>query len=447
MKNLLVMITQDPLSTHWFLVFVTLFCFLKELILKQLHQKRISNAVFSEPLRLVFVCAFLFFTSYHFLTPIVPLYLEKLKLSGQSIGLIISALMAGSIAMRPFAGKMTDELSNTRLMLLSAVLFSIAPLGFVFFKAPSVLILLRLLQGACYALFYTASTGLVLQYVPQARRTEGISHFSNSMKLAIALSPLLAGWLEYNLGLEMTFLMACALGTLCTLAILYTGHYTRQSIHKKRLAHHITQAKSPVVHQVKGRLFNKHGVLPGLVMASNSAVFGALIPFAAILGHSKGFAEAGGLFYTIYGFSLIFSRSFVGKLADEMGYHVILLPGMFLVFLSVIGIIFSSSPLLFWGFAGLYGFAAGTVQPSLMAVAADQAPSREYGSTLATFSMINDVGIAIGSFLMGLVGHELGYNWALAMVALLLIIGITFYHMKYKSHIPAFIVWNHRKSA
>ncbi|MEM0950833.1 MAG: MFS transporter [Cyanobacteria bacterium P01_H01_bin.74] len=393
----------------------------------QAYQAQLREKLFSKPLLLLFLSAFLFFMSYHLLTPVIPLYLEALGLDGQSIGFVVASFMAGSIFMRPFAGKWADEKDIMVLLLASSIVFTVSPLMFLITENIWLMGLARLLQGGCYAMFYTTALSAVLQYTPQSRRTEGISYFSNAMKLAVAISPLIAVYIAVSNNQRVNFWIASAIGGLCIASICYASGFIRQQwiLPAKNNA---KQNKKPQ----KGRLYNSHSLVPGLIMSTNSAVFGVLIPYAAWLSSVKGFPEAGGWFYTLYGGFLIVSRTFTGKWADSRGRHSVLLPGMFFVFVSILGIMAANSVVLFCLSAALYGFAAGTVQPSLMAITADSAPTDQQGSAMATFSLINDIGMALGSFLMGYLGNTFGIYPALGLTAFISLTGMIVYVVRYK---------------
>ena len=156
-------------------------------------------------------------------------------------------------------------------------------------------------------------------------------------------------------------------------------------------------------------------------MGANSLAFGALIPFVPMLAAEKHWPHAQ-WFYTLYAVFLIASRFITGKWSDQYGRHTVVLPGMAMVIVTLLLLSWSHSETLFFALAALYGLASGTVQPSLMAMVADRIPKEQQGSGMATFTMLNDLGIAVGSFIMGSLGSEWGYGLALLWIS----VGITF---------------------
>jgi MFS family permease len=181
--------------------------------------------------------------------------------------------------------------------------------------------------------------------------------------------------------------------------------------------------KSPV----RGKLFNSRAVFPGLVMATNSVVFGTLIPFIPLLAREKGLGDTAGGFYTTYAFFLIFSRALTGPLSDKYGRKMIVVPGMLGVGISLCFIASSGQILWFFIAIALYSLCAGTVQPSLMALAVDRAKNTERGSAMATFTLLNDLGITLGTFITGSLGPNIGYANTLWIIMALTLLGLLYY--------------------
>ena len=349
----------------------------------------------------------LFFCSYHLLTPVFPLHLEAQHVSGMQMGSLVAAFMVASLLVRPWVGKLSDEISRKHLMLAGVVLFGLCPLLYLQVSEQWMLYAVRILHGIGFALFYTASGSYLVNILPAERKGEGISIYSNAIKIAMAIAPGFALLLVQEKHMPLVFQLSAvaALATLVTILCL---------------------KPAPTVGPAKtGKLFNVSAAFPGAVMSVNSMAFGALIPFFPLLAAEKGLDNAS-WFYTLYAVSLIASRFVTGKLSDRYGRYAVTIPGMALVILSLILMGTSSEPWIFPVFAALYGLAAGTVQPSLMAMAADRADKTEQGSAMATFTLLNDCGIAAGTFLMGGLGSQMGYGFSLILVACCTTAGLAF---------------------
>lgn len=360
---------------------------------------KMTPSLFSREFSLLCLASLLFFSGYHLLTPIFPLYLQLNHFSGMAVGSLVASFMLASLVIRPLVGKLSDEINKRSLMLVGIILFGLCPLLYLLTKDPILLYVIRLMHGVGFALFYTSSTSYLVSLIPAERKAEGISYYSNAIKIAMAFSPGLALLMVQQKHLAEVFLLSAGISALVAICILLLQQPGK-----------ITTAK-------KGKLFNGKALFPGFIMAANSLAFGALIPFAPLLFAEKQ-VELGQWFYTTYAVFLIASRFLTGRLSDRYGRASVLLPGMFLVIVSVFLLSWTNNAAWLLAMAGLYGLSAGTVQPSLMAMASEKASKDEQGSAMATFTMLNDLGIAAGSFIMGSLGSQASYSYALLWIAL-----------------------------
>jgi MFS family permease len=372
------------------------------------------------------VCSFLFFSSYHITIPLFPLFCKSLHLDNGTIGQLVALLIGTSLLMRLWVGQLADKVLPTHLMLAGVAFFLLGSLGFLWVTPQTPWLCmapLRVIQGIGFSLFYTASSSFLASLLPLHRRSEGISHHSNSIKLANAFAPMLGLYAAASLGFSNGFMMAAGVSVLAMVAVawLAMGVNTTRPLLKPMSATDIAH------HDAKPHpLFNKKVLFPGVIMATNSLVFGALIPFAPLLCHDKAL-EQPQWFYLVYAFALIASRSFTAKWADTYGHHVVIVPGMILVALSLLGMTMSGSIVVFLLCAGLYGLGAGVVQPALIAMAVDRTEAHERGSAMATFTLFTDLGHALGSLMMGFISQWYSYDLGLLAVMLLTLLGLLGY--------------------
>jgi MFS family permease len=368
----------------------------------------ITPALFTSEFILLCLASLFFFSCYHLLTPILPQYFAAENLSGLAIGSLMAAFMVASMMIRPWVGKLSDEVSRKTLMLLGISIFTVCPLLYPLTNMELLLYGIRLLHGVGFAIFYTASASYLISIVPPQNKAEGISYYSNAIKVAMAFSPSLGIFLASQGLINWAFWASFGMGlvTLSCVLLLKSPQKNTESTAKK----------------AKGKLFNTKALFPGVIMATNSIVFGALIPYIPMLAQEKALTQAG-LFYTVYAIFLIGSRFLTGRLSDTMGRDRVVLPGMAAVILTLLMLSWSPSEPIFLAAAALYGLAAGTVQPSLMAIAADRANQGEQGSAMATFTLMSDSGIALGSFLMGALGERFGFGPSLMVIAIVTTLG------------------------
>lgn len=377
--------------------------------------------LFTRNFLLVCLALTVFFISNHLLTPSFPVYMQGLDAqkthpwASWELGTILSSFMVSSLLMRPFVGKFCDEGDPRRWMILGAILFTLMPIAYTASSSTESLLLVRILHGAGLALFYTAASAFMSLEIPASRRAEGMSHYSNAIKVAMAIGPILGVSLAQQQQFNLLFGLAAACGWMSLLLVLFLNPLSPGT------------PKNQGSKTKTGKLFNGRAVFPGVVMATNSIVFGALIPFVPQLALDKGFPIEVTLFYPIYAISLIFSRALTGPLSDRLGREKVVIPGMAGVCISLVLLGIAFHPSFFLVSAAFYGLCAGTVQPSLMALAADRVPAAERGSAMATFTLFTDLGIASGTFLMATLGYAIGFSNALYAILFVTLSGLVFY--------------------
>jgi MFS family permease len=384
--------------------------------------------LWSRPFIVLCAVSLCFFSAYHLLTPSLPVYFVHLQQSKTMVGLLTSFFMASSMLTRPWAGFFTDRYTPTPLMLAGALLFAAGVAGLLFIKAPWPILGLRVLQGFGFSLFYTAGSALLTRLIPFARRAEGISYHSNAVKFAIALSPMVALFFaEKNLFNPLWFVVLSA----TLLSLIGTFWLYRQWQKEKQLqagSPETAPLKAPVAFSFK-RLVEAKALWPGVMMACNSVVFGALIPFVPLLAKANHLPTAG-WFYILYALALIATRWLTAPIADRYGRSAFIVPGMVVVLFSLVALCLSSQMLWFLASGVLYGLGAGVVQPSLIAWVTDRTTEERRGAAMATFTLFTDIGVGGGSLLMGFLFDAYSWQAGLAAVGGVCALGLI-----------AFLVW------
>jgi MFS family permease len=361
----------------------------------------------------------LFYSASHLFTTMLPIHLNGIHVSPAESGKLLALFLVASVLVRPWVGKLYEEWPPRRLFLMSMAFFGTGTI--LMLLMPNTLWVLwvaRALQGVGFSFFNSVSYSYLTETVPEQSRARGIAMFSNAIKLAMAYAPAI-GWVMAERGWcieAMLLSLAILLGSLFVL--LRMGHL--ETHHSQQQALQETPRRP-----VRGRLFNVKGVPPGLLIASNSFVFGALIPFIPLIVASKGIEHVES-FHIFYAFSLIASRFLGGESSDKFGRLYTIIPGMALVVVSLIGIFYSFGTVPLLISAVLYGLGAGVVQPSIVAMVADRTKVSERGSAMATYTMLADSGQGLGMMAMGYFGQYFSYDAGLGSSIIIALAGLIF---------------------
>jgi MFS family permease len=353
---------------------------------------------------IAWVATLIFFAGFYTLLVPLPRYLTQIGLPDWQIGLILGAFGVASLLWRTVAGVGVDRRGSRRVMVLGAGGLVVGAICVMLTANPVVLFGLRLLQAAGYVAFTTAGTALIIELTPEAERGRRLAIFGAAANVAITLAPAAATALLLVAPLEAGFWISGLLALVGgALAALISGPRRRQ-----RAVRDLRQ----------GWRFPRRLWLPMTMASLFGAGFAAFFLFAPILSERRDVAP--GLLYTVYGIGIIATRIVGSRWLDRVGTGQTLLLSAVLLGSGLGLAAFAATP--FWlGLASLLiASGSGLFHPVLIAHHARLLPD-EPGQATAGFYLGFDLGIGLGSWLLGIVLDLAGLTW-LFLVATLLIL-------------------------
>ena len=138
--------------------------------------------------------------------------------------------------------------------------------------------------------------------------------------------------------------------------------------------------------------------------------------------------QAGSLYFTVYGITVLCSRPITGPLLDRKGANIVMYPAIisFAIGLFVIGQ--ANITLTFLLAAVFIGFGYGNAQSITQALAIKVTPPERVGLANTTYFIALDFGLGFGPFILGSIVGMFGYNgmYLILSVFVLLVIPIYF---------------------
>ncbi|MBC7325845.1 MAG: MFS transporter, partial [Moorella sp. (in: Bacteria)] len=151
--------------------------------------------------------------------------------------------------------------------------------------------------------------------------------------------------------------------------------------------------------------------------------YGGVVTFLTLYAAECGIANIG-LFFTFYAAALMLIRPLAGMVADRRGPGPVLVPGLLAATLAILLLALARNLPVFLVAAVLYGLGFGAAQPTLQAMAvADVAPNRR-GAANGTFFSAFDLGIGLGSTLLGAIARGTGFAGMYAVASLFGLAGL-----------------------
>lgn len=361
---------------------------------------------------LLFITNLLMMATFYASVPILPIYCQQIGVTGSKIGIVLTAMSVTTVLFRPFAGYILDNFNRYHVYMLFLALFCLPFLGFVAFPIYGALVTIRLYMGVVYSVCGSATTTLAGDVLPQNKVGQGVNRFALTISLGMAAGPFIGIQVQNHMSSKASFIVLFVLTVLALICVSFC------------------RIKYPKVKRKKFVLADAF-YKPALPFMFNMIFI--MIPFGAVIAYSSIFAQEKGLsavipyFYICLVAGMLISKFSTQKLIDA-GKHKILVIISLIVLLLTMGsyyVMASAVHLLLAGF--LLGLGYGILQPLFQSFVTGTTPAPKRGAANATYLLSYDIGIGIGSFVMGMFQESIGLQMGFAVTAVAYIIGGVIY--------------------
>jgi predicted MFS family arabinose efflux permease len=360
--------------------------------------------------------------NYYYLLVTLPIYLiQDLQGPKSQAGLIVTVFFIAAIIIRPFAGQWIVSYGIKKVFLITLIIYFVSTLLYFFAESMASLLVLRVLHGIGFGMITTTTGSIAANLAPEARKGEGMGYFGLMINMAMAAGPFLGLTVMYAWGAEAMFAISSAsvaLGTLTGLLI---------SLPKKDK----TKATDNVLEK-KGldldALFEISALRISVVGLFFALVYASIISFISVYADEIQMTDAASYFFVVYAIVLILSRPFTGKWFDRYGANVIMYPAILCLAVGMLVLSQANSAFIFLLSAALIGLGWGTIFPSCQTIAIQLSTPERRSVATATFLSTLDIGIGIGSSILGFVGAGLGYSTLYVYCSIFTLSGFAVYY-------------------
>jgi len=362
---------------------------------------------------------FFLFLTFYVLLVTLPIYaIQEYHSNASEAGLMTTVFLISAIISRPLAGQWLEKAGHKKVLLTALIIFSGASLLYFFPKTIIGFLAIRLLHGVGFGMATTAAGAIVADLIPISRRGEGMGYFIMSTNMAMVLGPFIGLTAIQQWGPKTLFIIS----VIVAIGALLTG----LSLKVKEAEH----ASHPVVHSAFSfRNFFEASAIPiAIVGCFLAIVYAALLSFVSVFATEIHLGDVSSLFFVVYAIVLLISRPFTGKWLDLYGPNVIVFPSIVLFAIGMFLLSQSGSAVSFLLSAGMIGLGWGTLFPTFQTIAIQEATPRKRGLATATFLSIYDIGIALGSFVVGLAAAKMNYSSLYFLCSFYVLIGIVLYY-------------------
>lgn len=373
-----------------------------------------KQPIWTKPFISVFLTNLSVFVVFYSLVTTLPLYTTgPLHRTDEEAGLLLTVFLISAIVVRPFSGKLLERFGKRRMLWVSIWIYSVCTFLYAFISGFEVLLILRLFHGIWFSIATTATGAIAADTIPKNRRGTGLGYFAMSTNLAVVVGPFLALTAVQQFSYDALFLLVSILVILSAVVALFIPQEPQK-----------TQAIS--LRFTLNDLVEKAALPVAFIGGLLSFAHGSILSYLSIYAEQQNFFEFASYFFVVFAAVMLLSRPFTGRIFDLHGPYAILIPGFISYILGFVILAFASNGWIFLLAAAFTGFGYGALIPSLQTMAVQSTAHERSGYATATFFTLFDLGIAVGSAVLGVVAVTSSYKMVYLVSALLVISALFF---------------------
>lgn len=351
------------------------------------------------------------------LSTLLPFHLVDLGGSRTQIGLLFSVMTVVSMVLRPAVGGWVDRLGTRPVMVPGIAVLAAMTLALQLSTTPQAVIAVMIGGGLANALISMTASVTAAHATDDAHRGEALSLYYLHTSLSIAIGPPLALWLRGQGGMSAGFAMVSVLAAMM-LALVFS------------FPQGTTAPAAPATSRF--RPISVHAIPLSCALVLTTIGHTSIYAFLPLYALSRGQDESiVWWFFTVYSVWLIVCRAVLGRLADRYGRARVALPSMLTLAVGYFMLVLPPTAATLIGAALVMGTANAVLYPTLAALVLDRAPAAERGLALGTLSASWDLGVVVGSALVGFVADHASFGAGFAVGGVATLLGAaTFLYME-----------------
>jgi MFS family permease len=331
---------------------------------------------------------------------VLPHYVkDSLNGSDLEVGIVSGAFAFTGIVCRPIAGNLADTRGRKPTVVVGSLLAATA--GVLYFVPAGIpgLIIARFFLGAGEGTVFTAGSAWNVDMAPEERRGRMIGLYGLAIWTGLTLGPPIGVLLQDVGGFHLVWAFAAGAPLLGA-----------------AIASRLPEQYEPTVESSRGPFISREALGPGVTFALSVFGFAAVSAFIVLSLDERGIGHGPAVF-SVFAATVVATRLLAGGLPDRIG------PARCAVGAALIetaGLILlgaaSDLAVVICGAIGM-GAAFSLLFPSLSLVAVNRVGPERRGKAMGTFTAAFDLGMLVGSPLVGAAAAIAGYSAAFYVAA------------------------------
>jgi len=351
---------------------------------------------------------------FYFLMPTLPVYVvDIIGAHKHDVGYILAAYTISALIIRPFTGMAIDIWGRKWIYIGSFALFSLILGIYPLMHSLAMLLLLRFIHGFAWGITTTSGSTSVVDIIPVQKRGRGIGYFGMSFTISMALGPLIALYILALSGFTTMFITA-AMFAFIGLIMIFFVKFPKTHLHT-----------GPI--RITGDRFIEKTSMPvAIPQILFGMTYGSVISFITLFAKEINIDKTG-QFFIIIAIGIFLSRLFTGQIFDSRGPYLLMIAGFVI---SIVGFFLLALLQTTFGFlisAFFIGIGSGILMPTIQTMVNNMVGITRRGAANATISTAFDLGIGMGSLLLGFLSEIIGLANMYLSCTILLLGGLAFY--------------------
>ncbi|EOR10534.1 MFS transporter [Acinetobacter tandoii] len=362
------------------------------------------------------------FTYYFALLAILPVYIMK-DLGGtvKEAGLALTLFLISSILVRPFSGLISEKIGKKLSFRGSELFFVLFAFSYLCIDSMWSLLLVRFIHGIWFSILTTVTVPVANEFIPEQRKGEGMGYFVMSTNLGVVFGPLLALTITQYASFTVLFAILSGLMTLGFIFCLCIPIHDEDSQ---------SLVKPSLSSLTRHDIIEFRVLSVGMVALLTAFAYSSVMSFIAAYTETKQLMAYTSSFFLVFACSMILVRPWVGRWFDQKGASVVIYPSFILFAIGLAVVSQLNQPWVLWLSAVLIGIGYGTLFPCLQTVAIQSVPRQRIGHAISTYFTLFDLGLAVGSVIMGVLIAYWGYAVTYLFCAMMTLVTLMVYRVK-----------------
>jgi DHA1 family multidrug resistance protein-like MFS transporter len=372
----------------------------------------------------VWLALFIAIIGISMVSPLMPVFAEKMGASGVWLGLAFSGFALSQIPLMPFIGRLSDRYGKKPFLWMGLLVYTAAAIGYFWAPGYHELVLFRILSGVGASMVIPIAFSYVGELAPRDFEGRYMGIFTIAMVAGYGIGPVLGGVIHDSIGMDATFISMAIFSTLGFLIIFFL-------LPARSAAPGVAPSTEGTGHEKPSSSFFsmlKDTTIQGIValQLTFGLLFGTVLAFIGVwmtTAIDTSVAQVGILLSARSIMNGTLSYPF-GWLADHMNRVILVSAGMGMVAVGTFAIPWLGNFGILLGIFVVIGIFESMAMPSLNAITVDKGRILGMGTVMGIINMAMSLGLVVGSMAGGVIETSLGIDSVFRFAAVLGGVGI-----------------------